>query len=104
MSCPVRVSRGLYKMLLFAYPRQFRVRFKSEMVSTFSALISGKWEQKGLVGVARVWRGVLGELFSVAVPLNLQSPIVITISLASLSSFALFMTVFHAMTHLCDSK
>jgi hypothetical protein len=43
-------------------------------------------------------------VLSVAVPLHLQSPIVITVSLALLSSLALFMTVFHAMTHLCDGK
>lgn len=104
MPSPVRVSCGLYKMLLFAYPRQFRVRFKSEMVSTFSDLIRGEWEQKGVAGVARVWRSALGEVFSVAVPLHLQSPIVIRISLALLSSLALFMTVFQAMTHLCDGK
>jgi hypothetical protein len=88
-------------MLLFTYPREFRQRFKCEMVSTFSDLISGEWEQKGVLGIARVWRSALGEVFCVAVPLHLQSPIVVTISLALLSSLALFMTVFHAMTHVC---
>jgi len=38
------------------------------------------------------------------VPLHLQSPIVVTTSLALLSSFALFIAVFHAMTHVCDGK
>ena len=104
MASPVRVSCGLYKILLFVYPRQFRVRFKSEMVSTFSDLICREWEQKGVPGVARVWRSALGEVFSVAVPLHLKSPIVITISLALLSSLALFMTVFHAMSDVCDGK
>jgi hypothetical protein len=41
----VRVSWGLYKMLLFVYPR--RVRSTNEMVSTFSDLICGEWERKG---------------------------------------------------------
>ena len=104
MSSPVRVSCGLYKMLLFAYPRQFRARFKSEMVSTFFDLICGEWEQKGLPGLARVWRSAVGEVFSVAVPLHLQSPVVITISLALLSSLSLFTAVFHAMTHMCNGK
>ena len=104
MPSPVRLSCGLYKMLLFVYPRQFRVRFKSEMVSTFSDLICAEWEQKGVLGVARVWRSALGEVFSVAVPLQLQSPIVITISVALLSSFALFTIVFHAMSPVCDGK
>ena len=104
MTSAVRASCGLYKMLLFAYPSDFRLRFGSEMVTTFSDLICGEWEHNGLPGVARVWRSALGEVFSVAVPLHLQSPIVVTTSLALLSSFALFIAVFHAMTHVCDGK
>ena len=104
MTSAARVSCGLYKMLLFTYPREFRQRFKCEMVSTFSDLICGEWEQKSVLGVARVWRSALGEVFSVAVPLHLQSPIVVATSLALLSSFALFIAVFHAMTHVCDGK
>jgi hypothetical protein len=104
MTSAVQLSRGLYKMLLFAYPSDFRLRFESEMVTTFSDLICGEWEQNGLPGVARVWRSVLGEVFSVAVPLLLQSSVVVTTSLALLSSFALFMAVFLAMTYVCDGK
>src|SRR5260370_23433095 len=73
MTSAARVSCGLYKTLLFTYPREFRQRFKCEMVSTFSDLICGEWEQKGVLGVARVWRSALGEVFFVAVPLHLQS-------------------------------
>ncbi len=104
MTSPVRVSCGLYKMVLLTYPRDFRLRFESEMVTTFSDLICGEWEHSGLPGVARVWRSALGEVFSIAVPLHLQSPIVVTTSLALLSSFALFMAVFHAMTHVCNGE
>jgi hypothetical protein len=104
MTSAVRASCGLYKMLLFAYPSDFRLRFGSEMVTTFSDLICGEWEQNGLPGVARVWRSVVGEVFSAAVPLQLQSSIVVATSLALLSSFALFTAVFLAMTHLCDGK
>lgn len=104
MTSAVRASCGLYKMLLFLYPGDFRLRFGSEMMTTFSDLIRGEWECNGLPGAARVWRSALGEVFSVAVPLQLQSPMVITISLALLSSLALFMTVFHAMTYVCDGK
>jgi hypothetical protein len=74
------------------------------MVTTFSELICGEWEQNGVLGVLRVWRAALGEVFSVALPLQLQSPMVVTTSLALLSSFALFIGVFHAMTHTCDGK
>jgi hypothetical protein len=104
MTTAARVSCGLYKMLLFTYPRDFRRRFESEMLTTFSDLICGEWEHEGPSGVARVWRSALGEVFSVAVPLQLRSPIVVTTSLALLSSFALFIAVFHAMTHVCDGK
>ena len=35
MTSTVRVSCSLYKMLLFTYPRDFRLRFESEMVANF---------------------------------------------------------------------
>jgi hypothetical protein len=104
MTSAVQLSCALYKMLLFAYPSDFRLRFESEMVTTFSDLICGEWEQNGLPGVVRVWRSALAEAFSVAVPLQLQSSIVVATSLALLSSFALFMAVFHAMTHVCNGE
>ena len=104
MTSAVRVSCLLYKMLLFTYPSDFRLRFESEMVTTFSDLVCGEWKHNGVPGVARVWRSAVGEVFSVAVPLHLHSPIVIAISLALLSSFGLFTTVFHEMTHVCGSK
>jgi hypothetical protein len=104
MTSAVRASCGLYKMLLFVYPSDFRLRFGSEMVTTFADLIRGEWEHEGLPGVARVWRSALKEVFSVAVPLQLQNSIVISISLSFLCSSALFVTIFRAMTHVCDSK
>ena len=103
MTSAVRASCGLYKILLFAYPSDFRLRFGSEMVTTFSDLICGEWEHNGLPGVARVWRSALGEVFSAAVPLQLQRSVVVATSLALLSSLALFMALFHAMTHVCNS-
>ena len=104
MTSAVRVSCSLYKMLLFAYPRDFRLRFESEMVGTFSDLVRGEWQHKGLAGVARVWRSAFAEVFSVAVPLLLQSSIVVAASLSLLSSFALFMAIFYAMSGVCDGK
>lgn len=97
----VRASCALYKLLLFTYPLDFRLRFGSEMVTTFSDLINGEWEERGLPGVARVWRSAFAEVFSAAVPLQLQRSIVVATSLALLSSFALFATIFYAMTHVC---
>jgi|SRR5579864_8204807 len=102
MTNAIRASCGLYKMLLFAYPNDFRQRFGSEMATTFSDQICAEWEHSGLPGVARVWRCALREVLSVAVPLQLQNSIVIATSLALLSSLALFMAVFHAMAHVCN--
>ena len=101
MTSALRVSCGLYKMLLFTYPSDFRLRFESEMVTTFSDLLCGEWKHNGLPGVARVWRSALGEVFSVAMPLQLRSPVVIAASLSVLLSIALFMAVVQAMTHVC---
>ena len=101
MSSTVRASCGLYKMLLFAYPSDFRRRFGSEMVTTFSDLICDEWEQNGLPGVARTWRSALAEVFSAAAPLRLQSPIVVATSLALLSSAALFAAICYEMMHVC---
>jgi hypothetical protein len=104
MTSAARVSCGLYKMVLLTYPGDFRLRFGSEMMTTFSDLICGEWEHNGLPGLARVWRSALLEVFSVAVPLHLQSPIVVAMSLSLLWSFASFMAIFHAMSHVCGSK
>ena len=104
MTSTVRASCSLYKMLLFTYPRDFRLRFESEMVTTFSDLICEEWEHNGLPGVARVWRCALGEVFSAAVPLQLQSSIVVAMSLSLVSSLALFVAIFHAMFDVCDGK
>ena len=104
MTSAVRVSCGLYRMVLLTYPRDFRRRFGNEMAATFSDQICGEWEHSGLPGVARVWRYALREVVSVAVPLQLQNSIVIATSLALLSSSALFLAIFYAMTHACNDK
>jgi len=104
MSRAARVSCGLYRMLLFTYPRDFRLRFESEMVSTFSELICGEWESTGLTGVMRVWWFALDEVFSVALRLHLQRPIVVATSLSLVLSVVMFMAVFHAISHVCGSE
>lgn len=104
MTGTVRASCSLYKILLLTYRGDFRRRFGSEMVTTFSDLICEEWEHKGLAGVARVWRSALREVFSAAVPLRLQSSIVVATSLALLSSFAFFIAVFYGMTDVCNRE
>jgi hypothetical protein len=102
MASAVRLSCGLYKMLLFTYPSDFRLRFEDEMVSTFSDLICGEWKHNGLSGVSRVWRSAVTEVFSVAVPLQLKNSIVVATALSLLCSSVLFATIYHAMTHVCS--
>jgi len=104
MTSAVRASCGLYKMLLLAYPADFRLRFGTEMVTTFSDLICDEWEHNGLPGIARVWWSTLGEVFFVALPLQLQSSMVVATSLSLVWSFAFFMAIFYAMTHACDGR
>ena len=104
MTSAIRASCGLYKILLFAYPSDFRLRFGSEMITTFSDLVCDEWEHNGLPGVARTWWSALGEVFSAAAPLQLQSPIAVAISLGLLSSLALFMAVIGAMTYVSHGK
>jgi len=104
MTSAVQMSCVLYKMLLFAYPSDFRLRFGNEMVTTFSDLLHGEWQNNGLPGVARVWRSALAEVLSVAVPLQLGSSAVIATSLALLSSFALFMAILYAMKLGCSGE
>ena len=94
-----RVSSGLYKMVMFAYPREFRLRFQNEMLSTFSDLIHDEWERKGLSGIAHVWGSALAEVFSAAMPLRLRSPAVLAISVGLLSSLALFIGLIAQVLH-----
>jgi hypothetical protein len=100
MTSAVRASCGLYKMLLFAYPSDFRLRFGSEMVTTFSDLCRVGTERSA--GSRSIVAVRTREVFSAAVPLHLQSPIVVATSLSLLSSLALFMMVFYAMSHVCS--
>ena len=104
MTSVVRASCALYKIFLFIYPGDFRLRFGSEMAATFSDLIRGEWECNGLPGVTRVWRCALGEVLSVAVPLQLHNSMVVAIVLSFVCSSALFIAIVGAMTRLCDSK
>src|SRR5215469_9599512 len=100
MTSAIRISCVVYRVLLFSYPRDFRLRFGNEMVTTFSDLILDEWEQNGTPGLMRAWSSALRELFSVALPLQLQSSIVIAMCFAFLWSFALFMALFRATSPL----
>ncbi|MFC1530371.1 ABC transporter permease [Gemmatimonadota bacterium] len=57
-------SRLTYRMLLRAYPRQFRERFGDEMEETFFTLLRWEGDRRGLLGKMSVW--FLGGLDAVA--------------------------------------
>jgi hypothetical protein len=96
-----RICR-LYGVLLFAYPREFRLRFGREMAATFSDQIWDEWNQSGLAGIGRVWRGALWELFSIAMPLRMRSTIVVAATLSFLGSSALSLAFFRAVSFPCS--
>jgi len=101
MNSAIRLNGGIYRLLLCAYPRDFRLRFGTEMALTFLEQIRAEREHGGLVGVARVWRTAIAELFSVAVPLQLRSSIVLAMFLSFICSFVLFITLLRATTPAC---
>jgi len=96
-----RICR-LYGELLFAFRRDFRQRFGGEMAATFADQIRNEWNQSGLAGVSRVWRGAVWELFSVAVPLQMRSSVVIAAALSFLGSSALGLAFFRAVSFPCN--
>ena len=102
MTEALRKSCLLYNVLLFAYPRDFRQRFGSEMLTTFSEQMCSEWKRSGLVGIVQVWRSAVWELLSVAVPLQLRSSIVVAMALSFLWSSALFMALFRAVSPTCS--
>jgi hypothetical protein len=62
--------------MLFPYQRDFRLRFESEWVATSSDLVGGEWVQKGLAGVARLWRSALADVRNMRIASsNLGAPI-----------------------------
>jgi hypothetical protein len=101
MTSATRLNCGLYRVLLFAYPREFRLRFGAEMASTFLEQIRAGRNRNGFPGIVRVWLGAVAELFSVAMPLQLRSTIVLAMSLSFLWSLALFIALLRATTPAC---
>jgi hypothetical protein len=89
-------------MLLCAYPRDFRQRFSSEMVDSFSDQMWNEWQRGGIFGVAQVWRSAFWELLSIAVLGQLGSSVVIAAVLSFTGSSALFLVLFRAVAPHCN--
>lgn len=91
----------LYDALLSAYPREFRQRFGHEMAETFAEQLYFETNQYGLRGFAHVWSSGIQELFSVAVPMQLRSSVVIAAAVSFLLSCVLFIAFFRTIPSAC---
>ena len=89
---------SLYRLFLGFYPREFRQRFGVEMTQVFADQMQGEWKRHGVVGIVRVGLIASWEVMSVAAPLQLHNPVVIAIVLSFVSSSALFLALFRAVS------
>lgn len=65
-SGPGRVSRAVYRALLWLYPRRFRRRFGERMIDDFSRLYGELRRAHGVVGVVRAWTRAATDTMSAA--------------------------------------
>jgi hypothetical protein len=62
MNTPLSASAGLYELLLFAYPRQFRSKYGPEMASVFAQNCRQAYESSGYSAVFALWFETLHDL------------------------------------------
>jgi len=89
---------SLYRLLLGFYPREFSQRFGAEMTQIFADQMQEEWKRHRVVGIVRVSLIAGWEVVSVAVPLQLHNSVVIAVALAFVSSSALFLALFRAVS------
>jgi len=94
----LRASCLIYRSLLLSYPAELRHRFGEEMVEVFADQMRDEWTQHGptagmLVALTAGW-----EILTVAVPCHLQNSVVIAAMLSFVSSSALFLGLFRAVS------
>jgi hypothetical protein len=94
-------SRAMYSFMLLAYPSDFRRRFGGEMMDTFSDQLQVEEQDRGVAGVLRVWRSAFWETISVAVPLQLRTPIVISVLLSLPVSSAICLMLLSSVSPQC---
>lgn len=96
-----RPAKSLYTVVLLAYPRDFRVRFGTEMTFTFSEVVRQQRERNGIRGVLFAWCSALWEVPKVACPLRLQNSMATAFLLSLLVSSALTLSFFAAVSPHC---
>ncbi|MGA2358880.1 MAG: hypothetical protein ABSF66_07770 [Terriglobales bacterium] len=94
----LRMGCSLYRLLLGFYPREFSQRFGAEMTQVFADQMQEEWKRHRVVGIVRVSLIAGWEVMSVAVPLQLHNSAVIAVALAFVSSSALFLALFRAVS------
>jgi len=94
----LQMSCFLYRLLLGFYPREFRQRFGVEMTQVFADQMWGEWQRHGFMGMVRVGVTAAWEVVSVAAPLQLRNSVVIAAALSLVSSSALFLAFFRAVS------
>lgn len=55
-------SERLYRVLLVAYPSEFRLRYGEQLVQAFEDLYREELEQRGKIGLLVLWTRTLGDL------------------------------------------
>ena len=98
MSNAFKMSCCLYRLLLGFYPREFRQRFGAEMTQVFADQMLAEWKRRRVLGLVRVALIAAWEVMSVAAPLQLHNSIVIAAALSFVSSSALFLALFRAVS------
>ncbi len=93
----IRWSGWTYRCLLIAYPRELRRRFGADMIEVFEDQLYEAALQGGRSGIVSLWRTALWELASVAVPLRLESSMVIAGALSFLVSSAIAWVFFRSV-------
>jgi hypothetical protein len=62
----LRLSERVYRLLLAAYPKEFRDAYGSQMEQTFRDLCREARRRRGMLGLVRLWARVLLDLTSTA--------------------------------------
>jgi uncharacterized membrane protein len=98
----LKMCCSLYRLLLGFYPREFSQRFGAEMTQVFADQMQEEWKRRRVVGIVRVSLIAGWEVVSVAAPLqlhnSLHNSVVIAVALAFVSSSALFLALFRAVS------
>ena len=80
----------IYRILLRLYPSEIRQRWGPEITDTFALQLAEACEEGGWGGVLRVWFGAVGELFQIALPLQVARAALVIPVVSLIGSGALF--------------